>query len=569
MLHVSDLNKSYGDHQILVAVSFTVNDGDRLGLVGPNGCGKSTLLRLIAGREEPDSGSVRVTLPNLRIGYLEQGLDYAAGATVADLLHSGENELVAAEEQVAQLAAAIAQASPERQAALLDAYGEALEALEVVAGRQTAPYAAEAVLAGLGLDDVPLETPVDHLSGGQKTRLGLARLLLTNPQLLLLDEPTNHLDIQALEWLEDWLSNYRGAVLVVSHDRTLLDRTVSTILELDPVSHRLTAYPGTYRDYVDARQRQRQKQLTAYKDQQERLARMESNIRGLSNYAGSIERGTIDFAIRKIAKGIARRAVVQKRRLEREMDEERVEKPGQSWQMKLEFVDTPDSGQDVLRLENLAAGYDGRPLFSGVNQILRAGERVALVGANGSGKTTLLRVIRGELEPLNGRVHLGANVRLGVYTQEQETLDPESTPFETVRAVAALSETDVRSFLHYFLFAGDEVFVRVGDLSYGERARLMLARLVVTGCNLLLLDEPINHLDIPSRSQFEQAMTAFQGTVLAVVHDRYFIEHFAGRLWALDHGTLKSYVDLEDWQRAMRGAPLTQPTALLPEESHG
>jgi ATP-binding cassette subfamily F protein 3 len=222
-----------------------------------------------------------------------------------------------------------------------------------------------------------------------------------------------------------------------------------------------------------------------------------------------------------------------------------MEKPGQSWQMKLEFADTPISGQDVLVLEELAAGYDGRPLFSDVNQVLRAGERVALVGPNGEGKTTLLRVINGQLDPLAGRVRLGANVRLGYYAQEQETLDPDRSPFDLLRHAVAMSETDVRSFLHYFLFTGDEVFLPIGDLSYGERARLVLARLVATGCNCLLLDEPINHLDIPSRARFEGAMAAFQGTVLAVVHDRYFIRHFATRIWSLAGGTLTSHLDLD------------------------
>jgi ATP-binding cassette subfamily F protein 3 len=217
--------------------------------------------------------------------------------------------------------------------------------------------------------------------------------------------------------------------------------------------------------------------------------------------------------------------------------------------MKLEFVETPESGQDVLLLEHLSAGYGGVPLFEDINAVLKAGERVALVGPNGAGKTTLLRVILGQMAPLAGRARLGANVEVGYYAQEQETLDPESTPFQTVRRVAAMSETETRAFLHYFLFSGDDVFVPVGSLSYGERARLVLARLVATGCNFLVLDEPINHLDIPSRARFEQAMTAFEGTVLAVVHDRYFIRQFASRIWSLRDGTLHQYLDLREMQR--------------------
>jgi ATP-binding cassette subfamily F protein 3 len=254
--------------------------------------------------------------------------------------------------------------------------------------------------------------------------------------------------------------------------------------------------------------------------------------------------------VRKIAKGIARRATVQRRRLERELERERIEKPRSGWQMKLDFEDTPESGQDVLVLDDVAIGYGGVPLASEISDVLRAGERVALVGPNGSGKTTLLRVVAGRLAPIAGEVRLGANVRLGYYAQEQETLNLGSTPLQTIAEVASMSETDVRSFLHYFLFAGDEVFVPVGSLSYGERARLALARLVATGCNFLLLDEPINHLDIPSRARFEQAMQAFEGTVLAVVHDRYFIQGFASRIWAIRDETLRSYCDLEDLRRA-------------------
>jgi ATP-binding cassette subfamily F protein 3 len=254
--------------------------------------------------------------------------------------------------------------------------------------------------------------------------------------------------------------------------------------------------------------------------------------------------------VRRIAKKVAKKAKARERKLERYLEsQERVEKPKLTWQMKLAFENTPESGQDVLVLTDVAIGYEGVPLMREASQVLRAGERVAMVGPNGAGKTTLLRVIAGRLAPLSGEVRLGANVKLGYYAQEQETLDPESTPFEAIVEAATMSETDVRSFLHYFLFSGDEVFVPVSALSYGERARLVLARLVATGCNFLMLDEPINHLDIPSRAKFEQAMRAFQGTVLAVVHDRYFIRRFATAIWAIHDGTLRRYLDLEDLQR--------------------
>jgi ATP-binding cassette subfamily F protein 3 len=549
MLQVSNLSKAYGDDVILEDVSFVVNPGQRVGLVGPNGCGKTTLLRIIVGQEQPDRGSVRFSPADVTVGYLAQALEFEPGAAVGDVMRQAVEDLREAERQVKALARQMAMTQGDELARLMDEYAEALARFEIAGGYRV-PHQVDAVLAGLGLDTVDQATPVATLSGGQKTRLGLARLLQIGPQLLLLDEPTNHLDIEALEWLESFLADYDGAVIVVSHDRTFLDRTVHTILELDPLIHIVTAYPGNYSQYWQAKEREQEKKWAAYKDQQERIAQIEAGIRGLAGHARRIEQGTTHFHYRKIAKGLARRAVVQKRRLERLLEsEERTEKPKPTWQMKLAFSDTPVSGKDVLLLEDLAMGYDGQPLFADVNLTLQRGERVVLIGPNGSGKTTLLRGIVGEVAPLAGRIRLGANVRAGYYSQEQEGLDEASNAFEEIRRVASMGETEARSFLHYFLFKGDDVFVPVGSLSFGERARLALAKLVAAGCNLLLLDEPINHLDIPSRERFEQGLAAFEGTVLAVVHDRYFIERFATGLWSVEGGTIRRYIDLEDLRR--------------------
>ena len=557
MLQVSNLSKTYGDDVILEDVSFVVNPGERVGLVGPNGCGKTTLLRIIVGQEQPDRGSVRFSPADVTVGYLAQALEFEAGATVGDVMRQAVEGLHEAERQVEALAQQMTVAQGDELAPLMDEYADALARFEAAGGYRV-PHEVDAILAGLGLDAVDQATPVAVLSGGQKTRLGLARLLQIGPQILLLDEPTNHLDIEALEWLESFLADYGGAVIVVSHDRTFLDRTVHTILELDPLTHCITVYPGNYSDYWQAKERELEKQWATYKDQQERIARMEADIRGLATHAGRIERGTTHFHYRKIAKGVARRAVVQKRRLERLLEsEERIEKPKPTWQMKLAFSDTPISGKDVLLLEDLAMGYDGQPLFADVNLTLRRGERVVLVGPNGSGKTTLLRGIVGEVAPLVGRIRLGANVRVGHYSQEQGGLDEASNAFEEIRRVAPMGETEARSFLHYFLFKGDDVFVPVDSLSFGERARLALAKLVAAGCNLLLLDEPINHLDIPSRERFEQGLAAFEGTVLAVVHDRYFIERFATGLWSVEAGTIRCYIDLEDFRRGRGAQPVT------------
>ena len=557
MLQVSNVSKSFGDNLLFEKVSFTVNAGERAGLIGPNGCGKTTLLKIVVGEVQPDSGSAWLSPGDLRAGYLAQALEYEPGQTVGRVLKDAVAGLTEAERRLEELTARMTAAEGPALEHLLAEYGRALEAFERLGGYGVEARA-EAVLEGLDLRYVDQATPVEILSGGQKTRLGLARLLLSSPDLLLLDEPTNHLDIEALEWLEGFLLGFRGAAIIVSHDRALLDRTVDSILELDPLARTVFVYPGNYGDYVEAKEREREKHWAAYKEQQEFIAHLQGTIAAKKGYARSIEQGTIDFAPRKIAKGIARKAVVQQRRLERLLEsEERIDRPGRTWQMKVEFLDTPASGRDVLYLDGVSVGYGGRALLRDIDLTLRAGERIVLVGANGTGKTTLARLIAGELEPLAGRVRVGAGVKLGYYAQEQEDLDPESTPYETIRAVAAMDETEARTFLHYFLFGGDEAFVPVGSLSFGERARLALARLVARGCNFLLLDEPINHLDIPSRSQFEQAMAAFQGTVLAIVHDRYFIERFATGLWAIEDGAVVPYPDLEGMRRARlsRGGP--------------
>jgi len=395
-------------------------------------------------------------------------------------------------------------------------------------------------------------TPVETLSGGQKTRLGLARLLLARPQLLLLDEPTNHLDIEALEWLEGWLGRFRGAAIIVSHDRTFLDRTVATILELDPLTHTVRPYTGNYTAYVEQKEARRERQWSQWRDQEYEVRRMKQDIAHTKQHALRVELSTTPGqpGVRRYAKKVARKARSRERKLERYLESgERVEKPPLTWQMKLDFDETPASGRDVLVLEDVSLGYGDVRLLTGVSVTLRQGERIALVGLNGSGKTTLLRGITGELAPLAGRIRLGTNVRVGYYAQEQEGLDEASNAFEEIRRVAALGETDARNFLHYFLFSGDDVFVPVGSLSFGERARLVLAKLVAAGCNLLLLDEPINHLDLPSRERFEQGLAAFEGTVLAAVHDRYFIERFATGLWSVEGGTVRCYIDLEDLRR--------------------
>ncbi len=538
MLAVNNIRKTLGVETILNGITFTINFNERAGLVGPNGAGKTTLLRILAGEDAPDAGSVKLTPAHARIGYLPQGLRFDERETIGGYLAARAGDLQGIEDEVSQLAVAIA-AQPNNPA-LLNQYDAALERLTTASERAGE---SAGILASLGLSRMPADTPIRHLSGGQKTRLTLAGVLLSHPQLLLLDEPTNHLDVDMLEWLEDWLNAYRGAALIVSHDRAFLDRAVTRILDLDEVTRTVTAYEGNYTDYMTAKIEARERQRQAYVDQQQEIAELTNAVRHLRGIAKFRKGGKSDSGD-KFAKGffanrsketVARAKGIEKR-IEKLMAEDRIEKPRQSWHMKLDFGETPASGQDVLILEDVSAGYGGVPLLEHLNLRIKHGARVALIGPNGAGKTTLVRTIAGLLPPLAGVVRLGSNVRTGYMAQEQEALDPSLDAFGAIRAIASMSDTDTRAFLHQFLFAGDEVFTPVARLSFGERARLMLARLVAGGCNFLLLDEPINHLDIPSRTRFEQALQAFDGTILAVVHDRYFIEAFAQEIWEVRAG---------------------------------
>ncbi len=542
MLKVNQVSKSYGLESVLAGVTFSLTPGVRVGLVGPNGSGKSTLLRIAAGLEAPDTGSVQRTPASLRIGYLPQGLAFRPDDRLGDYLDRVQGDPIALGADLERLAIELS-AMPGR-IDLAAAYDDILARLSSPAHQDAGRV--PATLKALGLDQLPPHTPVAHFSGGQKTRLALVGVLLDNPQLLLLDEPTNHLDIGMLEWLEDWLNDYGGAALIVSHDRAFLDRTVNEILELDPKTRNTRVYTGNYTDYLEQKIAEGQRERVAYSDQQEEMARLSNAARQLRGVA-KFKRGGKGDSGDKFAKGFfgnrsagtVARAKNLERRLEQLITEERLDKPRAGWQMKLDFGEAPASGQDVVTLEGVSIGYDGMLLASGLNASIRNGARVALVGPNGAGKTTLVRTIAARLPPLAGSVRLGTRVRPGYMAQEQETLEPNLNALTTIQKAASLPQTEARAFLHFFLFAGDAVFKPVGDLSYGERARLALARLVVLGCNLLLLDEPINHLDIPSRAGFEQALHGFEGTVLAVVHDRYFVAGFATEIWTLDQGHLR------------------------------
>jgi ATP-binding cassette subfamily F protein 3 len=544
MLTAHHLSKTYGIQPILQDISFSISAGERIGLVGPNGCGKTTLLRILVGDEKPDEGTVAHTRPNLRIGYLAQGMDFDPDQTLRAALELASVSLTRLEADIESLAAALA--NDPNNADLQEQYDSALTQLS------TLNLQPEPILGPLGLGDFDLDTPVAHLSGGQKTRLMLARILLKEPHLLLLDEPTNHLDILMLEWLEGWLNRFNGAVLIVSHDRAFLDNTVASILELDPATQSIKSYPGNYSDYAEQKLVELAKQQQAYVDQQQQIVQLRAaaaHVRGLTKMrrGGKADPTNTDgfsvgFFGNRATKNVAGRAKHIEARIEKILTEERVDKPRSSWQMKLDFGENVNQSKDVLTTENLSVGYPGHEsLLENLNLYIRSGQRIALTGENGTGKTTLLRTIAGTLEPLAGTVRLGQTVRLGYMAQEQELLDASLSALQTIQRVAAFNETQARHFLHFFLFSGDDPLRPSGELSFGERARLQLALLVAQGCTFLLLDEPINHLDIPSRARFEQALTQFNGSILAVVHDRYFIEQFATDVWTVKDGKVAKW----------------------------
>ena len=542
MLTARHIHKTYGIQPILQDISFSVSNNERVGLIGPNGCGKTTLMRILAGIEQPDFGTVVLTRQNLRIGYLAQGMDFDPEQTLQTALKLDSASQAELEAEVASLAHDLA-SNPD-DSFLQTQYDTILAQLS------TSHALLSTILGPLGLAEFSPDTPIKHLSGGQKTRFMLARVLLEEPHLLLLDEPTNHLDIEMLEWLEDWLNRFQGATLIVSHDRAFLDNTVTSILELDPSTHGMRSYPGNYEDYLEQKLTEREKQAQAYLDQQGEIAQLCSaaaHIRGLTKIkkggkADSGDKFAKGFFGNRATKRTAGRAKHIEARIEKLLTEDRIEKPKQNWQMKLDFGAPAHQSKDVLIVESLSIGYTPEdPLLENLNLYIRAGQRIGLTGANGTGKTTLIRTIVGKLRPLAGSSKLGQTVKLGYMAQEQELLNPNFNALQTIQSMAPFNGTEARNFLHYFLFKGDDALRPTSELSFGERARLQLGTLVAQGCTFLVLDEPINHLDIPSRARFEEALANFKGTILAVVHDRYFLERFASDVWNVKDGKIEKY----------------------------
>jgi len=507
------LAKSYGAQDVFWDVSFRIARGDRIALVGPNGVGKTTLLKLIAGLEAPTAGRIH-RARRLRIGYLPQEAELAGHRTLRQEMLTVFADLRAQEAELRRLEREMA--DPARRDRALKRYGKLLEEFEL-AGGYDFEHRIDRVLTGLGFREDEHRYPLAILSGGQKTRALLAKLLLQEPDLLLLDEPTNHLDLAAMEWLEDYLSEWKGSFVVAAHDRYFLDKLVERVWELE--FGRLEQYPGNYSRYVQLRAERLERREAEYRAQQEYIAKTEAFIR------------------RYRAGQRAREARGRQKRL---AHLQRLERPRRARTMKLSIETDLRGGDLVLTTKDLAVGYR-TALFTCPDLCLRRGERAALVGPNGSGKTTFLKTIVGQVRPLRGEVRLGHNVRVGYLAQAHEGLNRDNTILEEILEVRNLPLQRARTFLGRFLFSGDDVFKRVGDLSGGERSRVALARLTLEGANFLLLDEPTNQLDIPSREVLEEVLADFEGTILLVSHDRYLINALATQVWIIEDGGLNVY----------------------------
>jgi len=557
ILTVNKLSKSYVVTQIFKNVSFQVGEGEKVALVGVNGAGKTTLLKIIAGLEEADSGEI-IKAKGLKITYLPQEVTYIgdAGQTLIGEMHSAFAEVQEMQARMRQLEAAMSAGGVgSAYAALMDAYSELSERFEHLGGYDYETRI-EQVLAGLGFSRNQFNHPLGKLSGGQKTRAALAKALLSAPDLLLLDEPTNHLDLAALEWLEDFLNKWPGSVILISHDRYFLDKTTNRTLDM--AFGTLEDYPGGYSRYLDLKAERLERRETEYAAQQEYIAKTE------------------DFIRRYKAGQRYRQARGRQKQLDRL---ERIARPDEHDKLKLQFNADLRSGQAVLVTDCLAVGYrnrrQGEPLgerilFRLPDVEARRGERVALVGPNGSGKSTLLKTIVGELPPLHGTLQLGSNVIVGYYAQAHEGLNLERDIISEVMSAQPMSEETARNLLARFMFTGDEVYRRVGDLSGGERSRVALAKLTLARANFLILDEPTNHLDINAREALEDVLRDYPGTLLFVSHDRYFIDAVATHTWVVNKGRLDTFVgNYSDYQaelarREREGVNVLQPPAPQP-----
>ncbi len=521
ILSCQNISKSFGDKDVLKKVTFHINDHEKVALIGNNGAGKTTLFHIITKELDADAGEIALK-KDASIGYLSQHHDYTSTNTVYDELLVVKKDVILMEEQLRQMEEDMKHLTEENLDAHMKAYHNKMHSFDL-AGGYTYKSDIQGILRGLQFKEEDFNKPVSTLSGGERTRLLLGRILLEKPDLILLDEPTNYLDIESVRWLENYLLNVKSAVLVVSHDRYFINKIVSKVVEIE--SGNSLCYEGNYEDFIAKKEVWLQSRLAAYENQQREIKHQEEVISKLRS-----------FNREKSVK----RADSRQKLLDRI---ERIDKPVEE-RADMQFTLSPTiiSGNDVLGVENLAKSYGDRTLFSNVSFEIKRGEHIALIGQNGTGKTNILKIINGIIESDAGTVTLGTNVTIGYFDQQSRVLDENKTVFDEISdTYPKLTQTEIRNVLAAFLFTGDEVFQPIRSLSGGERGRVVLAKLMLSGANFLILDEPTNHLDMVSKEVLEEALNAYTGTVLYVSHDRYFINRTASRILHLDGCKVTSY----------------------------
>lgn len=534
ILNATNISKSFGSNEIIKDATFLVNEHEKVAIVGVNGAGKTTLLKILTGEESADSGSITLA-KDAKLGYLRQINNVDSELSIIDELYTVIEPILNMEKRMSQMQEDMKHLTGSELEELYSSYTALTHSYELMDG-----YAAKSrvigILKGLGFEEIDFDRKINTLSGGQKTRVFLAKLLLEEPDIILLDEPTNHLDLRSIEWLESYLLNYKGAVIIVSHDRYFLDKIVSKVIDIE--NGNVQMYLGNYTDFSNKKQMILDAKMKEYLNQQQEIKHQEAVITKLKQFNRE--------------KSI-KRAESRQKQLEKI---ERVEAPQTySENMRLSLDISKESGKDVLTVHNLSKSFDHKKLFWDINFEIKRGERVAIIGDNGTGKTTLLKIINGLLNPDTGEVIYGSNVSVAYYDQEHQVLHMDKTLFDELSdTYPDMTNTQIRNILAAFLFTGEDVYKKIADLSGGERGRVSLVKLMLSKANFLLLDEPTNHLDIVSKDVLENALNNFPGTVCYVSHDRYFINKTATRILDLTENRLLNYIGNYDYYIEKREA---------------
>ncbi len=547
ILSCQNITKSFGGDVVIKHASFHIEEHEKAAIVGINGAGKSTLLKMIVGELEPDEGIIAVS-KDKTVGYLAQNEVIDSTRTIYGEVLSAKQPVIDMEQEIRQMEGRMDKVPEQELEAFMEKYERLVHQFELADG-YTYRSEVTGVLIGLGFSEADFSKTQAELSGGQKTRAALCRLLVTKPDLLLLDEPTNHLDMESIGWLENYLLNYKGAVLIVSHDRYFMDKIVSKVIEV--FRHQANSYTGNYTAYAQKKAQVRAAELRAYYNQQQEIKHQEEVIAKLKSFNRE----------KSIKRAESREKLLDKmQRLDKPVDE--------LTEIHLRLTPSVTSGNDVIRVEHLAKSFDGKKLFEQVDFSIFRGERVALIGNNGTGKTTILKILNEMLPADAGEITLGTNVQIGYYDQEHQVLHPQKTLFEEISDdYPHLTNTQIRNVLAAFLFTNDDVFKRIGDLSGGERGRVSLAKLMLSEANFLILDEPTNHLDITSKEILENALVHYEGTVFFVSHDRYFINRTATRILDLHEQQVFNYIGNYDYYLEKRD--VQRASQLLPKINAG